>query len=262
MPRFRASPPTLTLLSLSLVFLAAGCSSAPPNSEAETSETPLLPLLHPPAPETATVVSEGLAAPPASLRLGDVIYEYLEPAAVTERGPLSGKIGRRVPDNIDKTGYEWLESGDSNHLKPGTPVYAAKGYDPSFRVVSRGDEGWSLYEVAANRDAERTAKLLDIRGKTYVVSVRDESGAVGEDGYPFRESAETEAFVDAVLDAPPVRVSADYSHVGSLVFKLEDGTEVACPYEPGSGELYLSEEAPFLGVVLPEKLRGELRRAL
>lgn len=113
-----------------------------------------------------------------------------------------------------------------------------------------------------NRTAERTAELLDIKEKTYVVVVRDESGAVGEDAHPLREPPETEAFVDAVLDAPPVRVSADYSHVRSLVFKLEYGTEVACFYEPGSGELYLSEEAPFLGVVLPEELRGELRRAL
>src|SRR3712207_6919845 len=60
--------------------------------------------------------------------------------------------------------------------------------------------------------------------------------------YPFRKPAKMEAFVDAVLDAPPVRVSADYSHVRSLVFELEDGTEVARFYEPGSGELYLSEE--------------------
>jgi hypothetical protein len=205
---------------------------------------------------------EDLVAPPDSLRLGDVIYERLEPASVRERGPLLGKIGRRVPNNIDKTGYEWLGSGDSNHLEPGTSVYAAKGYDPSFRVVSRGDEGWTLYEVAANRTAERTAELLDIRGKTYVVGVRDGPGVAGDDAYPFREPAETGAFVDAVLDAPPVRVSADYSRVRSLVFKLEDGSEAACFYEPGSGELYLSEEAPFLAVVLPEKLQGELRRAL
>jgi hypothetical protein len=266
-PRLRASLVAPTIFSLSLIFLAAGCSPTPPNGDAETPETPAssspatLPS-SPPAPETATVVSEDLVAPPDSLRLGDVIYEYLERAAVTERGPLLGEVGRRVPDNIEKTGYEWLESGDSNHLKRGTPVHAAKGYDPSFRVVARGDEGWDFYEVAANRTAERTAALLDIRGKTNLVGVRDESGAAVEVAYPFRGPTETKAFVDAVLDAPPVRASADYSHVGSLVFKLEDGTEAECSYEPGSGELYLGEEAPFLGVVLSEKLQGDLRRVL
>ena len=259
MPRLRASLLALTIFLAFLALLAAGCSPAPPDGDAKTPVTSASSSPPSPAPETVTAVSEDLAAPPDSLRLGDVIYEYLEPAAVAERGPLLGKVGRRVPDNIDKTGYGWLESGDSNHLKPGTPVYGAERYDPSFRVVSRDKEGWSLYEVAANRTAERTAKLLDIGGKTHAVGVRDESGEVA---YPFRGPAETKAFVDAVLDTPPARVSANYSYVRSLVFKLEDGTEAECFYEPNSGEMYLSEEAPFLGIVLPEKLQGELRRAL
>ncbi len=138
MLRFRPSLLTLAIFSVSLTSLTVGCSSTPLGRDAETPETPASSSSPSPAPETATVVSQGIAAPPSSLRLGDVIYEYLEPAAVTERGPLLGKIGRRVPDNLDETGYEWLESGDSNHLGAGTPVYAAKGYDPSFRAVARG----------------------------------------------------------------------------------------------------------------------------
>ncbi len=191
-----------------------------------------------------------------------MIYERLEPAGVTDRGPLVGKVERLIPDNVDKTGYEWLESGDSNHLEPGTPVYAAEGYDPSFRVVSKGDEGWTLYEVAANRAAERPAELLDVGGKSNLVGVRGDYQVAGGDAYPFRRTGEITAFIDAVLGAPLVRVSADYSHVGSIVFKLDDGTEVSCFYEPNSGEMYLSEEAPFLGVVLPEGLQESLRRTL
>ena len=117
--------------------------------------------------------------------------------------------------------------------------------------------------MAANRTAERTAALLDIRGKTNLVGVRDESGTAVEVAYPFRGPAETKkAFVDAVLDAPPVRVSANYSYVRTLVFKLKDGTEAARFFGPGSGSCYLSEEAPFLGVVLSEKLQGDLRQVL
>ncbi len=206
-------------------------------------------------------MEEDLVAPPSSLRLGDAIYERLQPAEVTKRGPFVGKTERRVPDNIDKTGYDWLEGGDSNHLKPGTPVYAAKGYDPAFRVVARGDEGWTLYEVAANRSAARVAELLDVGGRTVRVSIKGDDRSASAEADPFRGVGETTAFVDAVLGTPLVRVSADYSYVGSLVFTLEDGTQTACFYEPDSGELYLSEEDPFLGVVLPEKLREDLRRA-
>lgn len=207
-------------------------------------------------------MEEDLAAPPSSLRLGDVLYERLEPAEATERGPLVGRVERLVSDNLDKTGYDWLGNGDSNHLEPDTPIYAAKGYDPAFRVVARGDEGWTLYEVTANRSAERVTELLDIGGKTNLVGVSGDYQAAGEEAYPFRRPGETMAFVDAVLGAPLVRVSADYSHVRSLVFKLEDGTQTVCFYEPDSGELYLSEEDPFSGIVLPMKLREDLRRTL
>ena len=206
-------------------------------------------------------MEQDLVAPPSSLRLGDVIYGRVEPAEVTERGPPVGRIERRVPDNIYKTGYQWLESGDSNHLKPDTPVYAAKGYDPAFRVVARGDEGWTLYEVAANQSAKRAAALLDVEGKTYAVGVRGRGDAAGGDAYPFRYRKEVATFVDAMLGTPVERVSADYSTGVSLVFKLDDGTEVVRFYEPDSGELYLSNEDPSLGIVLPENLREDLQRA-
>lgn len=192
-----------------------------------------------------------------------MIYERLEPSELSERGPLAGKVERLIPGNLDKTGYDWLESGDSNHLKPDTPVYAAKGYDPAFRVVARGDEGWTLYEVAANRSAESAAALLDVESKTYAVGVRKWPDAAGGDAYSLRGRKEVAPFVDAVLKTPVGRISADdYSSGVFLVFKLDDGTQTACFYEPDSGELYLSEEDPFLGVVLPDKLREDLRRAL
>ena len=116
--------------------------------------------------------------------------------------------------------------------------------------------------MAANRTAERTAALLDIRGKTNLVGVRDESGAAVEVAYHFRGPAETKAFRrrGARCDAR--------AGVGELLVRqdprlqAEDGTEAARFYEPGSGELYLSEEAPFLGVELSEKLQGDLRRIL
>ena len=182
------------------------------------------------------------------------------PTADRERGPTVGEIERRVPDNIGKTGHDWLESGDSNHLKPGTPVYAVKGYDPAFRVVARGDEGWTLYEVTANRSAKSAAALLDIESKTYAIGVRKSGDAAGGDAYPFRYRNEVATFFDAMLGTPVERVSADYSTGVSLVFRLDDGTEAIRFYEPDSGELYLSEEDPSLGIVLPEKLREDLQR--
>ncbi len=187
-----------------------------------------------------------------------MIYESAGWIGNGARGSLSGRIERRVPDNIEKTGYEWLENGDSNHLKPRTPVYAAKGYDPWFRVVARSDEGWTLYEVAANRSAKKVADLLDIRGKTDSVSVDNyaSSGVVRTD--VLQKPGEVTAFVDTVLGTPLVRVSADYTSGYRLVFELEDGTESDHWYEPDSGELYLSDEAPASGVVLPGKLRAAL----
>lgn len=204
-------------------------------------------------------MEEDLVAPPLSLRLGDVIYERAGAADAGDRAARVGKIERLVPDNIEKTGYDWLESGNSDHLERGTPVYAVEGYDPSFRVVARGDGGWTLYEVAANRGAEKTADLLDIRGETGLVSVGDIASSPGAGTDGLRRPGEVTAFVDAVLGAPLVRITADYSYVRTLTFGLKDGTESTCFYEPDSGELYLSEEAPFSGVVLPEGLRENLR---
>ena len=224
-----------TLLPVAFALLVIGCSSPPS--------------------------SGGVGAPPSSLRLGDVIYERLEPANFTERGPLAGRVERLVTENLDKTGYGWLESGDSDHLKPGTPVYAAKGYDPAFRVVARGGEGWTLYEVDANRSAKSAAALLDVESKTYAVGIRKWPDVAGGDVYSLRGRKEVATFVDAVLKTPVGRISADYSTGMFLVFRLDDGTEVARFYEPDSRELYLSEGDPFPGVVPPEKLRGDLRQA-
>jgi hypothetical protein len=239
-------------------FLTFGCSSTATEGEASLPEsTP--PAVSPPPETTVYTVTEDLVMPPDSVRLGEVIYEWAEPAKAGEASPRVGEVERLVPSNFEKTGYDWLRSGDSNSLKRGTRIYAAKGYEPSFRVVARGDGGWGLYEVAANRSADRVVELLDVRGKTSFVSVRDDASAYGADALPYRRPGEVADFVDAVLRRPVARVSADYSPGYRLVFKLEDGTETARWYEPDSGELYLSDEGPSLGVVLPEKLRGDLQ---
>lgn len=211
-------------------------------------------------------------APTDSVRLDGITYQrgaYGQegeiPAASVDRGAPLGAVESEVAR------YE-LGDGQATELKAGTRLYAARGYDPSFRLAAReggGSGGWALYEVRENPGAEDAAELLDVRGKVERVAIEAFGSArevtSAEEANPDPGPEEAERIVDAALGAPLRRISG--AHLDSvLVFHLEDGTRTARTYDPRSGELYLGEywgKGGFshTGVALPRDVRASLRPA-
>jgi hypothetical protein len=208
-------------------------------------------------------VSEDVAAPIDLVVLdGSTYYRAAEgrPAENVDLQSVVGKVKSRLPAN--EGGYERLKDGDATYLEPGASLHAVRGYDPSFRIAARTDGAWGLYEVFENPDAEGTAELLDIEGKAEFVSVRDwPTIDVAEEVHPVRYPKGVASLVEAVVEAPLVRISEEPGKY-HLAFRLEDGTESVRRYEPDSGELYLSGGESPSGVVLPEKFQDEIRQAL
>ena len=209
------------------------------------------------------------AAPADSVRIDGALYErgafgqarYV-PAGDVDLQSVVGKVESRVAS--------WdLREGEASYLKPGAPLHAVEGYDPSFRLAARRDGGWALYEVIRAPAAEEAGELLDIGDKVESIGVEDtfeEPASAGrEEVATIRERGEVRAIVEAALDAPLGRVSRG-SFRYLVIFHLKDGTRSVRRYEPRSGELYLGEgpgvSDPYSGVVLPEAPRETIRRAL
>ena len=210
-------------------------------------------------------------APPASVRVDGITYQ--KGAYGQEGGIPAASVDREAPLGMvesEAARYE-LRDGQATELRAGTRLYAARGYDPSFRLAAReggGDGGWAFYEVRENPGAEDAAELLDVRGKVERVAIEAFGSArevsAAEEANPALGPDEAEGIVDAALRAPLRRVSgAHFDRV--LVFHLEDGTRTMRTYDPRSGELYLSEyrgeDASHTGVVLPRDVRASLRPA-
>lgn len=185
------------------------------------------------------------------------------PVGAVERGrPPVGRVRGQVAS------YD-LADGQATELEPGSPLYAVRGYDPSFRLAARLDGGgWALYEVLSNPGADSAAELLDVRGKVERVGLEvfgtaEEKAAVEEVSSALG-AGESGGIVRAAFGAPLEPVSGAYFN-RMLVFHLEDGTRSIRAYEPRSGELYLSEtpgaSGSYTGVVLPEEYRRLLRPA-
>ena len=229
------------------VALSVGCSSSPSSSQ-EGGAT---------------------AAPADAVRVDGALYE--RGAFGQARYVPAGDVDpRSVVGRVESRVASWdLREGEAAYLKPGAPLHAVEGYDPSFRLAARRDGGWALYEVIQAPAAEEVGELLDIGGKVESIGIEDTSdgpaSARREGAATIREPGEVGAIVEAALDAPLGRVSRG-SFRYLVVFHLEDGTRSVRWYEPRSGELYLGEgpgvSDPYSGVVLPEAPRETIRRAL
>lgn len=215
------------------------------------------------------------AAPPDAVQVEGVIYSFKGNGQ--DDKVATGDVDRQtVVDEVEVqlSRYD-LQDGQATYLEPGTPLYAVQGYDPSFRLAARVDrnggnsDGWLLYEVAANPDAQSATELLDVRGKVERVSLEvfgtAEQTVAGERVNSVLGSEEAKRITNATLDAPLRRVSGAHFNV-YLTFHLKDGTRSSLAYDPGSGELYLTSryekrdgEISFTGVVLPEEYRELLR---
>lgn len=154
------------------------------------------------------------------------------------------------------------DDGYASSLAPGTPVYAVKGYAPSFRLAARWREEWALFEVVANPSAKKGSDLLDIGGKVAYVEIEEAYRQPREkETLALRDSKTVAALVDAVLAAPLERLPKRLPPY-LLVFHLEDDTRSVYQYRPSSGALYIVRDGSYSGVVVPSYLRDAIERRL
>ena len=126
--------------------------------------------------------------------------------------------------------------GDSAFVSAGEPVYALRGYRPSFRVAARHDGRLVLYEADSNPAAKVGGDLLDLDGKVAAITLlspKDGRTLLGRIADPAR----VRELVSLVLTAPvdqSVRTTGTPEFIG---FEFTDGTVSSRAYFRDSGTL-------------------------
>ena len=121
------------------------------------------------------------------------------------------------------------QDGDAAFVPAGEPVYAVRGYKPSFRVAARHDGRLVLYEADTNPAAKTGADLLDIDGKVAsiaLLSQRDGRTVIGRISEPVRVAE----LVRLVMTGPIIRSNPASPPSAFVAFELSDGTVTSRAY--------------------------------
>jgi hypothetical protein len=193
------------------------------------------------------------------LRVDGITYDYLDFGAELkdeDLGPLYAEVNRH------STGSTTVEQAASNEV----PLYAVKGYDPSFRVAKRTDYGPVLYEVLSNPRAEEGSDVLDIGGKVRGISIAHmlEPIPAGQSVGHIEDSEKAERLDQSLMGAPIKPTSPDYYGTDDLdqyhvSFYLKDGTFVSFEYRMDTGRLSKVSpdglDIPASGIVASQAFR-------
>jgi len=180
-------------------------------------------------------------------RLGRVLTD-------ADLGPEQFRVKQSVASAGKGPGYQ-LSDGDAAFVGVGEPVYAVKGYVPTFRLAARRDGRLVLYEADTNPAARTGRDLLDIEGKVVgiaLVSGKDGRTILGR----ITDRPRIDDLVRLVLSAPvdqnPPLVSAaprtplptpttpiQVRNYGVFVaFELADGSATRRSYDIANGVLH------------------------
>ena len=126
--------------------------------------------------------------------------------------------------------------GDSAFVSAGDPVYAVRGYRPTFRVAAHRDGRLVLYEADGNPAAKVGADLLDLDGKVAAITLlspKDGRTILGRIADPARVRELVSLVLDGSVDqSVPTTGTPDF--VG---FELFDGTVTSRAYFRDAGVL-------------------------
>ncbi|RUS45968.1 hypothetical protein [Cohnella sp. AR92] len=166
------------------------------------------------------------------VKLNDITYNQLSVNSdKADDSQLGKKIGevRYTLNNHACTDHK-SKNGDASYLAVGTPIYEAKGYAATFRVVA----DHKVYQANGNPHAKTVADLWDIRSRVDRVSL--ESGYDGSPIGDFKPEAAS-SLIDAVLELQYVGFEEVYPKIQHesgvfLRIHLKDGTSFRAVYYP------------------------------
>jgi RTX calcium-binding nonapeptide repeat (4 copies) len=193
-------------------------------------------------------------------------------------GPLFAEV------NWQSTSSTTKEQAASNPV----PVYAIKGYDTSFRLAARMDDGLRMFEAYFNPKANEASDVLDIGGKVSGISISHwlpypATPQVGSIDDPEK----IERLLRGLMDAPLKPSSPD--HFGSIDFynvptntddytgtrdlnhyridfPLKDGTWAILDYRMDTGRLSRNPHGglniPASGIAAPQAFRAAIEEAV
>ena len=170
--------------------------------------------------------------------------------------PRVATICFQVADHVEVPTYQ-VKDGDAAFLTPGTPLYAVRGYRPTFRLAAWQANQLTLFEVDRNPRARQGGDLFDIGGKVRYIGVNSEADGTTELA-AIRDPRTVQALVSQLLTAPIAPQLTNAEERGPryfLAFHLMDGTAVIRSFWTGSGAL-----AP--GVLLPPAIGTTVRVAV
>jgi hypothetical protein len=169
----------------------------------------------------------------------------------------------RVKNTISLTTcdpYYRAVDGDSAFVPTGEPVFAVKGYAPTFRLATRHHGQLVLYEADSNPAALRGTDLLDIEGRVKSIALLDQkTGRMPVSRLSDRRRVESlvRIIARASVDPnyPPAQSSGPVDYV-QLAFELDDGTTTVRAYDRIRGVLWRGiQVGPDFGSVIADLVR-------
>jgi hypothetical protein len=150
--------------------------------------------------------------------------------------------------------------GDAGYVATGEPVFAVKGYAPTFRLAARSHGQLVLYEADSNPAARRGADLLDIEGKVKSIALLDQkTGRTAVSRLTDRSRVDSlvriiaNASIDPNYPSPQSTGPVDYAH---LAFELDDGTATVRAYDRIRGVVWRGiQVGPAFGTAVDELVR-------
>lgn len=152
----------------------------------------------------------------------------------SDLGVVQFKVQHEISESGQGPGYQPVD-GDAAYLRPGTEVFAVRGYSPTFRLAAWQQPGQLvLFEVSDDPRAKAGRDVLDIGGKVgaiVVLSKADGRTVLGRIDDPNRVTR----LVTVALEAPvDVRRPGSGELSAFVSFHLLDGTATTQPYRSGA----------------------------
>jgi hypothetical protein len=208
------------VLTVTALVLLSGCSVVRDVSAAR-------------CPSSRKLLPQGAADYIDFVRVGGITYHAgIRPAAGralrdSDLGAQVAVVRCKLADHIIEGPGTRLD-GDAAYLDTGTPVYAVKGYRPTFRLAARRDGKLVLFEAADNPRARTWADLLDLGGKVSWIGVNDGNN---RQVAAIKDRKQVARLVDLLLGSPAGKPTAcaDGGNV-FLAFHLDDATATVLSY--------------------------------